>query len=66
MAKVTVTIEETVSQEFILDIPDDVDIDDYIEKQYKIGNLVLSPGELQSVQYMTEVDGEVSSWVEIY
>lgn len=66
MAKINVVFEETVSQVFEINIPDGVDINEYIEEKYKNGELVLEPGELQNVQYMTEDEtGFTSSWVEI-
>lgn len=66
MAKVKVTIEETVSEEFAIEIPDGVNQDEYITQMYKNGKLVLEPGNLVSSQYMTEDEtGFTSSWVEI-
>ncbi len=45
--KVNVTIEETVVQEFDVDIPDGKDPYDYIAEEYYKGNIVLEPGECQ-------------------
>lgn len=64
--KVKVTIEETISETFVIDVPEEEDaVEKGIEK-YKKGELVLESGEVQGRQIMAEsLDGSYSTnWVE--
>jgi hypothetical protein len=63
MKKVKVTIEETISQEFEIEISDDQDIDAVVSAKYKNGELVLDNSTLTSVSYETNDNGEVSGWI---
>ena len=47
MKRYEVNIEETVVETFSFEIPDDVDIYDYVRNNYYNGNIVLEPGECQ-------------------
>lgn len=42
-----VNIEETVVEKFSFELPDDVDIYDYVRENYYKCNIVLEPGECQ-------------------
>lgn len=67
---VKVTIEETVSKTFDIEVEDSPDgIGDAVEigiEKYKAGELVLEPGEVQIRQISAEsIDGEFSTeWKE--
>lgn len=64
--KIKVTIEETVSQEFEVEVPDNVDESEFVEQKYKSGELVLAPGNLEYTQYMIEYeDGTQTGWIEV-
>lgn len=56
--KVKITIEETVSETFVIDVPDDKDgigdATDIGKKMYENGSLVLEPGKIQTKQIMAE------------
>ena len=47
MKKYEVAIEETCVETFQFEIPDDVDIFDYVQENYYKGKIVLEPGECQ-------------------
>lgn len=47
MKRYEVTIEETVDETFSFEIPDDVDICEYVRENYYNGKIVLEPGECQ-------------------
>ncbi len=47
MKRYEVTIEETVDETFSFEIPDDVDIYEYVRENYYNGKIVLEPGECQ-------------------
>ena len=49
MKRYEVNIEETVVQTFSFEIPDDVDIYDYVQENYYNCNIVLEPGWRMSV-----------------
>ncbi len=67
---VKVTIEETVSETFEIEVPDSDDgIGDAVEigiQKYKTGEIVLEPGEVQFRQISAEaIDGSMSTeWKE--
>lgn len=63
MKKVKVTIEETISQEFEIEISDEQDIDEVIRAKYKNAELVLDNAALSSVCYETNDNGELSGWI---
>lgn len=48
MKKYEVTIEETVNETFEFEVPDDVDIYEYVREHYYNCDIVLEPGECQS------------------
>ena len=61
---VKITVEETVSEEFF--VPKKWEEDDLVSEKYYDGEIVLEPGECQSVQYMvTYANGAETSWIEI-
>lgn len=68
--KVKVTIEETVSETFEIDVPDNEDgLGDAVEigiEKYKNEELILEPGEVHFRQIMAEtMDGSSSTnWIE--
>ena len=61
--KINVTIEETVVQEFDVDVPDKIDPYDYIAEQYYLGKIVLELKECQFRQ-MEIHNLEDDSWTE--
>lgn len=62
-----VTIEETVSDTFEIEVGENEDAIEVAIQKYRDGELVLEPGELQNAQLMAEsADGnECTQWVEI-
>lgn len=61
---VKITVEETVSEEFF--VPKKWEEDDLVSEKYYDGEIILEPGECQSVQYMvTYANGAETSWIEI-
>lgn len=63
MKRYEVNIEETVVEKFLFEIPDDVDIYDYVQDNYYKGNVVLEPGECQFRQ-MSIRDLSDNFWTE--
>lgn len=61
--KIKVNIEETVVEEFEVDVPKGIDPYDYISKQYYAGKIVLEPGECQFRQ-MEIHNLENDTWTE--
>nr|MBP3282464.1 hypothetical protein [Treponema sp.] len=61
MKRYEVTIEETVDETFSFEIPDDVDIYEYVREKYCNGKVVLEPGECQFRQ-MKIHDLSNNSW----
>ena len=47
MKRYEVTIEETVDETFSFEVPDNVDIYEYVRENYYNGKIVLEPGECQ-------------------
>ena len=58
-----VTIEETVDETFSFEIPDDVDIYEYVQENYYNGKIVLEPGKCQ-LRQMEIHDLSDNSWVD--
>lgn len=65
MEKIKVTIEETVSKTFEIEIPnEEICISEYVRDLYKHEKIVLEPGEIQNVQYTIEYEnGEQTNWI---
>ena len=63
MAKVRVCIEETISKEFEIEVPDGKDPTDVAIEKYKSGELVLDPGEPQFRQVCV-LSPDPTEWVE--
>ncbi len=61
--KIKVGIEETVVEEFDIDVPDDVDPSEYIAEQYYAGKIVLESGKCQFRQ-MEIHNLEDDTWTE--
>lgn len=63
MSRYIVIIEETVSKRFTVEADDAQDALSIAREKYRNGDLVLDPGELESVQ-MAVVDdaGEIGEW----
>lgn len=58
-----VNIEETVVEKFSFELPDDIDIYDYVQENYYKGKIVLEPGECQFRQ-MEIHNLEDNTWTE--
>lgn len=63
MKRYEVHIEETVVEKFLFEVPNDVDIYDYVQNNYYKGNIVLEPGECQFRQ-MSIHDLSDNFWTE--
>ena len=63
MKKYEVIVEETVSETFQFELPDDIDIYDYVQEYYYKGKIVLEPGECQFRQ-MEIHNLEDNTWTE--
>ena len=63
MKRYEVNIEETVVETFSFEIPDDVDIYDYVQENYYNCNIVLEPGECQFKQMQIH-NLDDDSWTE--
>ena len=63
MKKYEVAIEETCVETFKFEVPDDVDIYDYVKEKYYKSDIVLEPGECQSKQ-MRIYDLDTNSYTE--
>lgn len=61
--KVKVNIEETVVEEFNVNVPEGIEPYDYISEQYYAGKIVLEPGECQFRQ-MEIHNLEDDTWTE--
>lgn len=61
--KIEVTIEETVVEKFLVEVPDGIEPYDYVVKQYGEGIIVLEPGECQFKQ-MEIHNLEDNTWTE--
>ncbi len=61
----TVVIEETVAQEFQVEASDAESAAESARELYCAGNLVLSPGELQSARLCVATDGELGIWADL-
>lgn len=67
MAKVKVIIEEIISQEFEIEVPDGVRPYDEVRKQYKDGKLVLEDPSLTQANVMILDDnGEETDWCDLH
>lgn len=65
MKEYVITIEETVSQEFIVAAESEEEAMNIAEQNYNEGIFVLEPGNLVSKCMMCEnPDGNVTEWVE--
>ena len=66
MKKYEVVIEETCVEAFKFEIPDDVDIYDYVRDLYYKGNIVLKPSECQyrQMEIHNLENDTYSEWVE--
>lgn len=64
--KIKVAIEETVVEEFAVDVPDGIDPYDYVRDEYYKCNLVLAPGECQFRQMQIHFldDNSYTEWKE--
>jgi len=63
MKKYEVVIEETCVKTFGFEVPDDVDIYDYVRENYYNGKIVLEPGECQ-LRQMEIHDLFDNSWID--
>ena len=63
MKRYEVNIEETVVETFSFELPDDVDIYDYVQENYYNCNIVLEPGECQFKQMQIH-NLDDNSWTE--
>lgn len=61
--KVKVTIEETIVQEFEIEVSDEQDVDEVVRTKYKNAELVLDNPVLSSVCYEANDNGDLSSWI---
>ena len=65
MEEYVITIEETVSQEFIVKADSAEEAMDIAQQKYRDCEFVLEPGNLVAKQMMCEApDGEVTDWIE--
>ena len=66
MKKYEVTIEETCTETFEFELPDEVDIYDYVRENYYKSNIVLESKECQfrqmEIHYLD--DDSFSEWIE--
>ena len=63
MRKVKVTIEETIVQEFEIEVSDEQDVDEVVRTKYKNAELVLDNATPSSVCYETNDNGDLSGWI---
>lgn len=63
----TVTIEETVDQDFEVEASSMEEAEDIAREKYHNGEFVLEPGELTACQLMAQCEeiGEYGDWVEM-
>ena len=68
MKRYEVNIEETVVETFSFELPDDVDIYDYVQENYYNCNIVLEPGECQfrQMQIHNLDDDSWTEWKEFW
>lgn len=68
MKRYEVNIEETVVETFSFELPDDVDIYDYVQENYYNCNIVLEPGECQfkQMQIQNLDDDSWTEWKEVW
>ena len=60
-----VIIEETVSQEFDVEVPEGVDPYEYVSNKYYDGDIILEPGEVEFKQMaFIHPDNSMSEWKE--
>lgn len=61
----TVVVEETVTQEFQVEGSGAESAAEVARELYRAGDLVLSPGELQSARLHVTTDGELGIWEDL-
>ena len=62
-----VTIEEIISQEFIVDIPEGVDEYKFVREKYKDGTLVVeNPALIQASVMINDENGEETDWNDLH
>ena len=66
MKKYEVTIEETCAETFEFEVPENVDIYEYVREKYYKCNIVLEPGECQFRQMKIHNldNGSYTEWTE--
>lgn len=65
MKKYVITIEELISNEFVVEAKDEEEAMEIAEKKYHNGEFVLAPGNLVAKQMaITEPEDEVTDWCE--
>ena len=65
--KRTVIIEEVISQEFVVDIPEGVDEYEFIREKYKDGTLVVEDSSLTQANVMIcDENGEETDWCDLH
>ena len=65
--KRTVIIEEVISQEFVVDIPEGVDEYEFVRKKYKDGTLIVDDPSLTQANVMIfDEDGEETDWCDLH
>lgn len=64
--KRTIIIEEVISQEFVVDIPEGANEYEFVREMYKEGKLVVeNPGLTQANVMICDENGEETDWVDL-
>lgn len=65
--KRTIIIEEVISQEFVVDIPEGANEYEFVREMYKEGKLVVEdPGLTQANVMIYDENGEETDWVDLH
>lgn len=65
--KRTIIIEEVISQEFVVDIPEGANEYKFVREMYKEGKLVVEdPGLTQANVMICDENGEETDWIDLH
>ena len=65
--KRTIIIEEVISQEFVVDIPEGANEYEFVREMYKEGKLVVEdPGLTQANVMICDENGEETDWSDLH
>lgn len=66
MRKIKFVLEEVISQTFKIEVPEGVDVYEYIREQYKNENIIINDPTLTQVNVMIHDEDGEGDWVDLH